>query len=235
MKSQPHPYDKQHLKQVLHRNELGDELKDLRDWAQNHLEIVLVSVLLVAALAFGVYFFLNSRKQRELSASLLLNQAQELLAEAVSGPPGQAAAAYGQAYLKYQSLVSTYPGGAQFRAAELGLADSDLGLGKADEAGAEYARLDDGKAGDPLSALGALGVARALEAKGKGADALAAYGHVLSAYPGGAAAAEASAARKRLAASPAVASAPPAPAPVSALPSAAGVPAPAPAPGAEKH
>ncbi|MGH7441698.1 MAG: hypothetical protein ACREKE_03375, partial [bacterium] len=98
MKSKPHPIDRRHLKEVLHRNELTDELQDLRDWSQAHLEIVLVVALLIAALIFGVYFFLNGRKQRALDASMLLTQAQESFEQAASVPVSQSAQAYQQAY-----------------------------------------------------------------------------------------------------------------------------------------
>ncbi len=199
MKTQPHPYDRRELKQVLHRNELSEEMVSLWEWAQAHVEFVFIGALLVAALAFGVRFWVNARRQKELAASLLLARAQETFAQASEASPTDAPALYAQAYLKYQALVDGYPGSLEERNAKLGMANADLAQGKAPAAQSLYLALDDSKPGDPISALAALGVARCLEAEGKAADARRAYSAVLASYPQSAVAAEAEAGEKRLA------------------------------------
>lgn len=201
MKSQPHPYDRRHLKEVLHRNELGDQILAARGWAQAHLELVLIGVLLVAAMVFGGYYFIQGRQQRSLDASLLLSQAQSAFQQAAGGPADQAQGAYAHAYAKYQAIVGSYEGSIEAKSAELGMANADLAMGKVADAQREYAELDSGQASDPLAALAGYGKAKALELEGKVADARAAYEAALAAYPGSVIDGEARAAVSRLGAS----------------------------------
>lgn len=196
MKDQ-HPYDRQHLKQVLHRNEVTDSLFQARDWAKGHLEAVLIGALVVAALIFGTHFFLEGRSKTALEASKALAEAQRVFQQAQSQPVADAPAAFAQAYAKYQAVVSGYEGTAEAQAARLGQANSLLAEGKAADAEKEFAALDSRDAKDVIAALAALGRARALEAQGK-PEALKAYEDVLAAYPDSAAVTEATAAAARL-------------------------------------
>jgi len=198
LKPQPHPYDRQHLKEVLHKNDLVDEMVMLRNWAKAHLEIVLIGVLVVAAGVYGAYFLVNDHKQKGLNASMLLNEAQGLFQQAGSQPAAQALGIYTQAYAKYQAIASTYEGSSQAKAAQLGMANAELGLGKGADAQQAYAVLDSHDATDPIAALAGLGRARALELQGKASDAASAYAAVLTNYPGSAVEGEAQASEKRL-------------------------------------
>ncbi|HTA16614.1 MAG TPA: tetratricopeptide repeat protein [bacterium] len=199
MKNQPHPYDRRHLKQVLHKNEMTDGLVEAVDWAKAHLEAVLIGVLVLAAAVFGAIFFVNGRKAKSLDASMLLNEAQSAFQQAGAAPPSQAASAFGQAYSKYQAITVSYAGTVQAKVAQLGLANADLGLGKGADAEREYAALDSHDPLDSIAALAGLGRARALELEGKPADALTAYGDALRNYPDSVVADEARAAQQRLA------------------------------------
>ncbi|HTB23215.1 MAG TPA: tetratricopeptide repeat protein [bacterium] len=198
MKTQPHPYDRKHLKEVLHKNEMTDYVVEGLQWAQAHLEVVLITVLLLAAAVFGAVFFINGRKQKSLDASMLLNEAQNAFEQAAAAPPAQATAAFGQAYAKYQAIIESYQGTGQAKAAQLGLANADLAMGKGAQAEDEYAALDSRAAGDSIAALAGLGKARALEVEGKPADALKAYADALNNYPDSAVDDECLAAEKRL-------------------------------------
>ena len=198
MENQPHPYDRRHLKEVLHKNELTDTLYEARDWAKTHLEAVLIGALVLAAAVFGVVFFINGQKDKSLQASLLLTEAQGVFQQSGSLPAAQASQGFTQAFTKFQAISSTYEGTPQAKAAQLGMANADLALGKAADAEREYAALDSRDATNPISALAALGRARALEFQGKAADALKAYGDVLSAYAGTAVAGQAKDAQDRL-------------------------------------
>jgi predicted negative regulator of RcsB-dependent stress response len=192
-----HPYDRQHLKQVLHRNEVTDYLQQARDWAKGHLEAVLIGFLVLAALIFGTQFFLQGRSKAALEASKALAEAQRVFQQAQSAPVAEAPAAFAQAYAKYQAVVSGYEGTAEAQAARLGQANSLLAQGKAADAEKEFAALDSHDAKDTIAALAALGRARALEAQGK-PEALKAYEDLLASYPDSAAVAEATAAAARL-------------------------------------
>jgi hypothetical protein len=198
LKTQPHPYDRRHLKEVLHKNEMTDSLVEALQWAQAHLEVVLITVLLLAAAGFGTVFFLNGRKQKSMDASMLLNEAQNAFEQADAAPPAQASAAFGQAYAKYEAIVVSYQGTEQAKAAQLGIANADLAMGKGAQAEGEYAALDTHAPADSIAALAGLGRARALEVEGKPAAALAAYADALSNYPDSAVADECLAAQKRL-------------------------------------
>lgn len=204
MSTQPHPYDRRHLKQVLHKNEMADKLIELRDWAMTHLEAVLIGALVLAAAVFGVVFFINGQKQKDQEASRLLNEAQDLFQQAGSLDPVSATQAYGQAYSKYQALVGSYGGSEQAQAARLGMANSDLAAGKVQDAEREYAALDVHDPKSAISALAALGTARALEFAGKASEAQKAYADALKNYPGSAIEPEAKAALERIAKNPAL-------------------------------
>lgn len=206
MNTQPHPYDRKHLKEVLHKNELADNLVEARDWAKAHLEAVLIGALVLAAAVFGVVFFVNSQKTKALDASRLLNEAQSVFQQAGSLPAAQMAQGYTQAYAKYQALAGSYEGTPQALAAQLGMANADLALGKGAEAEKEYSALDSRDPKSVVAALAALGRARALELENKPADAAKAYADAARNYPGSAVEAEAKAAQDRLA--PAAAPAP---------------------------
>ncbi len=193
-----HPLDRQHLKQVLHRDEISEGFLRARDWAKSHLEAVLIGAMVVAALAFGTHFFIQGQRQKALEASKLLGEAQRLFQQAQTLGPSDAAQGFNQAYAKYQAVVSSYEGTAQAQAARLGQANALLAQGKAAEAEREYAALDSRKADDAVGALAALGRARSLEAQGKPAEAVQAYEQAQGAYPDGPAAAEAQKALARL-------------------------------------
>lgn len=196
MKDQ-HPYDRQHLKQVLHRDDLTETLLKARDWAKGHLEAVLIGTLVVAALIFGTQFYLQGRSKTALEASKALAEAQRVFQQAQGLPVAEAPAAFAQAYAKYQQVLSGYEGTPEAQAARLGQANSLLAQGKAAEAEKEFAALDSRDPKDVIGALAGLGRARALEAQGK-PEALKAYEELLAAYPDSAASAEATAAAARL-------------------------------------
>lgn len=193
-----HPYDRQHLKEVLHRDDMLESLLAARDWAKAHLEAVLIGTLVVAAGIFGAVFFVNSQRQKGLEASKLLAEAQMMFQQSGSMPAGQEIQGYGQAYAKYQAVASSYDGSVQAQAARLGMANALLAQGKAAEAEREYAALDSRDGGDPIAALAGFGKARALEAQGKMADAQVAYAAAAGAYPASAVAGEAAAGADRL-------------------------------------
>jgi TolA-binding protein len=192
-----HPYDRQKLKEVLHRDDLTETLLKARDWAKSHLEAVLIGALVLAALIFGTQFFLQGQRQKDLEASKLLGEAQRIFQQAQGVPAADAPGAFAQAYAKYQAVVSGYEGSAQAQAARLGQANSLLAQGKAADAEREYLALDSRKPADAIGALAALGRARSLEAQGK-PEALKAYEDALAAYPESPAAGEAQAALARL-------------------------------------
>jgi predicted negative regulator of RcsB-dependent stress response len=196
--SQNHPYDRRHLKEVLHRDDMMESLLAARDWAKAHLEAVLIGTLVAAAAVFGAVFFVNGQKQKDLEASKLLAEAQMMFQQSGSMPGEQSAQGYGQAYAKYQAVASTYEGSAQAGAARLGMANAQLAQGKAAEAEREYAALDSRDKEDPIAALAAFGKARALEAQGKLPDAQKAYAAAAEAYPASAIAGEAQTAAGRL-------------------------------------
>jgi hypothetical protein len=193
-----HPYDRKHLKEVLHRDDLTENLIRARDWAKSHLEAVLIGALVLAALIFGTQFFFQGQRQKSLEASKLLGEAQRIFQQAQSLSGDQAPAAFAQAYAKYQAVVSGYEGTPQAKSAQLGEANSLLAQGKAAEAQSAYLPLDSRQATDAIGALAALGVARSLEAQAKLPEASKAYADALAAYPDSAVAAEATAALARL-------------------------------------
>lgn len=193
-----HPYDRRHLKEVLHRDDMMETVLQARDWAKAHLEAVLIGTLVVAAAIFGAVFFVNSQRQKELEASKLLGEAQMIFQQSGTMPAGQAEQGYGQAYAKYQAVVGSYDGSAQAGPAKLGMANSLLAQGKAADAEREYAALDSRDAKDPLAALAAYGKARALEAQGKLADAQQAYAAAAANYPASAVFKDATASAERL-------------------------------------
>ena len=125
MKDQ-HPYDRKHLKEVLHRDDLTETLVRARDWARGHLEAVLIGALVLAALVFGTQFFLQGQRAKALEASKLLGEAQRLFQQAQSLPAAEAPGAFAQAYAKYQAVVAGYEGSAEAQAARLGQANSLL-------------------------------------------------------------------------------------------------------------
>lgn len=194
------PYDRAHLKEVLHSNEALDALLRARAWVLSHVELVLAAVLLLAASGAGGYFVLHGRAQKAREASRLLTEAQDSLLRARALPAAQAGQALRGAQERFRQLATSYQGTPQARPALLGLAASELALGQGAQAEAEYAKLDSGRKSDALGALGALGRAKALEAQGKVEEALAAYARVPEVYPGSAAEAEAREAREALAA-----------------------------------
>lgn len=197
-----HPYDRRHLKEVLHRDDMMESVVAARDWVQAHLEAVLIGALVLAAAIFGAIFFVNSQRDKDLQASKLLGEAQMMFQQSGSMPAAQMAQGYGQAYAKYQAVASTYEGTAQASAAHLGMANALLAQGKAPDAEREYAALDSRDAKDPIAALAAYGKARSLEAQGKFPDAQQAYASAASAYPHSAVAQDAQASAERLKASP---------------------------------
>ena len=196
MKQTPH-IDRQHVKQMLHRDELSDSLLKARDWVRSHLETVVIGALVLAAAIFGVVFFVNGQKQKDLEASKLLNEAHQIFLQSGQVAPEQAAAAYGQAYAKFQAVATTYDGSEQAQDARLGMANAQYAMGKFADAEREYSLLDSGKKGDAIGALAAYGKARALEAEAKAADAKNAYKAAAERYPGSAIQALAEAAAKR--------------------------------------
>jgi len=169
-----------------------------RDWVRGHLETVVIGVLVAAALVFGVVFFFNGQKQKDLEASKLLNEAHQIFQQSGQVQADQVLGAYAQAYAKFQSVATAYDGTPQALDAKLGMANAQFAMGKYTEAQQEYGLLDSGDAKDPIAALAVYGKAKALEAQGKGAEALAAYQAVSSAYPGGPTDALAQEAVKRL-------------------------------------
>lgn len=204
MKAQ-HPYDHQHLKQVLHRNDAEAFIENARDWAKAHLEAVLIGAVVLAAAIFGVVFFVNGRHQKALDAAKALNEAQGLFQQAGSLTGPQAVQAFNQAYAKYQSVAGSYEGTPQALAARLGQANALLAQGKAADAEREYAGLDSRKPADAIGALAGFGRARALELQGKAPEAAAAYSQAAQAYPDSAVAGAATAAAQRLSPAPATA------------------------------
>jgi predicted negative regulator of RcsB-dependent stress response len=199
LKNQPH-IDRQHVKQLLHQDPMTEWLLKARDWTRSHLETVVIGVLVLAAAVFGVVFFINGQTQKDQEASKLLAEAHQVFEQGSQAPADQSAAVYGQAYAKFQAVSSAYDGSAQAMDAKLGMANAQFALAKYPEAQQEYSALDSGKASDTIGALAAFGKARALEAQGKGAEALAAYNDAASRYPAGPAAAMATDAAKRLSA-----------------------------------
>jgi hypothetical protein len=197
LKNQPH-FDRQHVKALLHQDPLIDGLLRAREWVRGHLETVVIGVLVAAALVFGVVFFVNGQKQKDLEASKLLNEAHMIFQQAGQAPAAQTAAAFGQAYAKFQAVSTAYDGTPQALDAKLGMANAQFAMGKFAEAQQEYGALDSGKAQDSIAALAAFGRARALEAQGKVGEALSAYQMLLKAYPGGPANAQAEEAVKRI-------------------------------------
>ncbi|HTB34376.1 MAG TPA: tetratricopeptide repeat protein [bacterium] len=193
-----HPYDHQHLKQVLHRNEMVSGLEEAQAWVQGHLEAVLIGVVVLAAAGFGGWFFYQGQQQKALDAAKALNEAQSVFQQAGSAPAAEAAQDFNQAYAKYQAVVSGYDGTPQAKAAKLGLANTLLAEGKAPDAERAYADLDSRDASDPIAALAGYGRARSLELQGKGADAAKAYQDAGAAYPDSAVAALAVSAAARL-------------------------------------
>jgi len=193
-----HPYDRRHLKEVLHRDDMMESLLAARDWAKAHLEAVLIGTLVVAAGIFGAIVFVNSQKKNALDASKLLGEAQQIFQQSGSLPAAQAAGAYSQAYAKYQAVASTYDSTPQAQAARLGMANSLLAQDKAADAEREYAALDSRDAKDPIAALAAYGKARSLEAQGKSSDAQQAYAAAAAAYPQSAVVADALVSAERL-------------------------------------
>ncbi len=196
MKQTPH-IDRQHVKQMIHRDEFTEGLLKARDWIRGHLETVVIGVLVAAALVFGIVFFINGQKQKDLEASKLLNEAHQVFLQSGQVAPEQAAAAYGQAYAKFQAVASTYDGTPQAQDAKLGMANAQYAMGKFDDAARTYGELDSGKNGDAIGALAAFGKARSLEALGKAADAKNAYLAAANRYPGSPIQAQAEAAAKR--------------------------------------
>jgi tetratricopeptide (TPR) repeat protein len=192
-----HPYDSQHLKQVLHQNDLEIWAAKAREWTKSHLEAVLIGVVLLVAAAYGAYAFSTGQAKKAVDAAKALNEAQAMFQQAgsLSGP--QAQQAFNQAYAKYQGVVSGFDGTPQAQAARLGQANALLAQGKAADAEREYAALDSRKA-DPIAALAGFGRARALELQGKAKDAADAYQQAGTAYPDSAISAAAMAAAQRL-------------------------------------
>jgi TolA-binding protein len=197
LKDQPH-FDRQHVKALLHQDPLTDSLLRARDWVRGHLETVVIVVLVVAALVFGVIFFVNGQAQKDLEASKLLNEAHGIFQQAGQAPEAQVASAYGQAYAKFQAVSTAYEGTPQAQDARLGMANAQFAMGKFAEAQQEYGLLDSGDAKDAIAALAAFGRARALEAQGKVGEALSAYQMVLKTYPLGPGTAQAEGAVKRI-------------------------------------
>lgn len=193
-----HPYDNQHLKQVLHRNEMLSWLEEAQAWVQQHLEAVLIGVVVLAAAGFGGWFFYQGQQQKSLDASKGLNEAQSVFQQAGSAPAADAAQAYNQAYGKYQAVVSGFDGTPEAKAARLGMANSLLAEGKLSDAEKAFADLDSREASDPIAALAAYGRARSLELEGRPADAAKAYQDAGADYPDSAVAALAVSAAARL-------------------------------------
>ena len=197
MKNQPH-IDRRHVKEMLQKDELSEWLMHGRDWVLSHLETVVIGVLVVAAVIFGVVFFINGQAQKDLDASKLLNEAHQIFQQAANVPAEQTQAAFGQAYAKFQAVASTYEGTPQALDAHLGMANAQFAMAKYADAEREYGALDSGDAKDPIAALAAFGKGRALEAEGKAADALTVYQAVVTHYPAGPTKALAEVAAKRL-------------------------------------
>ncbi len=195
MKQTPH-IDRQHVKELIHRDELAEGLLKARDWIRGHLETVVIGLLVLAAAIFGAVFFINGQKQKSLEAAKLLNEAHQIFLQSGQVSPEQAASAYGQAYAKFQAVATTYDGSPQALDAKLGMANTQYALGKYADAEREYTLLDSGDAKDAIAALAALGKARSLEAQGKAAEAKSAYLAVLARYPGSLVEAQATAATK---------------------------------------
>lgn len=213
MEKAPHPYDHRHLKQVLHKNELVDSLVNARDWARTHLETVLIGVLLLSAAVFGVLFFLNSQKETALKAATLLSEAQGVFQQAGTLSPSEAAQGYSQAFAKFQAVASSYEGSMQAPAAQLGMADCDLAMGKGAEAERAFDALDTRDPKNLIASLASLGKAQAIEAQGRQADAQKAYADTLKTYAGCAVSGAAQAALDRITKYPLPKPALPAPAP----------------------
>jgi tetratricopeptide (TPR) repeat protein len=197
LKEQPH-FDRQHVKALLHQDPLTDSLLRARDWVRGHLETVVIGVLVAAALVFGVVFFINGQKQKDMEASKLLGEAHQVFQQAGQAPAEQVAAAYGQAYAKFQAVSTAYDGTPQAQDAKLGMANAQFAMGKFVEAQQEYGNLDNGDPKDAIAALASFGRARALEAQSKIGEALSAYQVLLKTYPAGPANAQAQAAIKRI-------------------------------------
>jgi len=197
LKNQPH-MDRQHIKKILHDEDLAHWLLQGRDWVRSHLESVVIGALVLAALVFGAVFFFNSQAQKDIKANQDLSEAHQVFAQAGTVDAAQVPAAYGQAYAKFQNVASTYEGSVQAQDAKLGMANAQYAMGKAADAEREYGALDSGDVKDPIAALAAFGRARSLELEGKPADALAAYQAAMSRYPDSPALTQALAAVKRL-------------------------------------
>jgi tetratricopeptide (TPR) repeat protein len=187
--SKQHPYDHQHLKKVLHRNEMLSGLEEAQAWVQGHLEAVLIGVVVLAATGFGGWFFYQGQQQKALDAAKALNEAQSVFQQAGSAPAAESAQDFNQAYAKYQSIVTSYDGTPQAKVAKLGLANSLLAEGKAADAEKAYAELDSRDASDPIAALASYGRAHALEFEGKAPEAAKAYQDAAANYPDSAVAA----------------------------------------------
>jgi predicted negative regulator of RcsB-dependent stress response len=197
LKNQPH-MDRQHIKKILHDDDLSQWLLKARDWVRSHLETVVIGLLVISAVIFAVVFFFNGQKKKDLEASTQLSEAHQFFNQAGQVDPAQTVAAYSQAYAKFQAVATAYDGTVQASDAKLGMANAQFAMGKWADAEREYGALDSGDAKDPLAALAAFGRARSLEAQGKAADALTAYLAVSSHYPKGPATGLAEAAAKRL-------------------------------------
>jgi len=198
LNQQPHPLDRHKLKEVLHKNEMMDSLYEARDWAKEHLEAVLIGVLVIAAAIFGTVFFLNSHKQKQLEASRSLEEAQDYFRQGETATPDRAAQNFNLAYQKYQGVVANYGGTPQGHAAALGVANAELALGRGEDAQKAFAALDSKDPKDAVAVLAALGEGRAFEALGRYSDARAAYAAAAKNYPGSVAETVNKAAQERL-------------------------------------
>jgi predicted negative regulator of RcsB-dependent stress response len=216
LQNQPH-IDRQHVKELLHQDPLTEGLLKTRDWVRSHLETVVIGVLVAAAAVFGIVFFINGQTQKDQEASKLLAEAHQVFQQAGQAPADQSAAAFGQAYAKFQAVSSAYDGSSQAQDAKLGMANTQFALGKYAQAQQEFAALDSGKAGDPIAAMAAYGLARSLEAQGKGAEAVSAYQSAASRYPTGPAKAMAEEAAKHVGTASQPVQAPAAQAPVAPM------------------
>jgi TolA-binding protein len=180
-----HPINQRQVKELLHRDELSDWIMNAGTWVKNHLETVVIGALVAAVAVFGIVFFINGQKQKDLEASKLLAEAHQIFQQSGNVPAAQQAGAYSQAYAKFQAVVGAYEGTPQAQDAKLGMANAQFAQGKYAEAEREYAVLDSGDAQDTIGALAAYGKARALEAQGKAVDAQKAYQDAASRYPNG--------------------------------------------------
>jgi predicted negative regulator of RcsB-dependent stress response len=174
-------YSNAEMKRAVKRDVVAETGQKALHTVKNNLEaVIVVAVVLVLAMVIVPYWW-HSRIERQGKASMVLAEAQRMLAAGDDGPAG--AEKYTQALSRFNEVVQGYGGTGAAAIAQLGAATCNLRAKKIADAETGFKGFLAKHAKHEMAPQAAAGLGYCLESAGKPKEAAAAFLKAANDYP----------------------------------------------------